>query len=115
MASNNRARLRRDSLRVASTEHPGWSASGERVPGVGDTVLCAEGEAEVVRILGRTSDGSRLLELQLIRGSKAPYFAASSNVLRRSPGAEGENWMGADAPASNKVLGRSTAAPADGK
>jgi hypothetical protein len=36
----------------------------------------------VVKVLGRTGDGSRLLELKLknVAGAK-PFFAAASNVL----------------------------------
>jgi hypothetical protein len=48
---------------------------------VGENVQCIEGEAEVVKLLGRTGDGSRLLELRLPDRPKQPFFAASSNVL----------------------------------
>jgi len=37
--------------------------------------------AEVVRILGRTGDGSRLLQLRLIGRTAPPFHAAASNVL----------------------------------
>lgn len=83
MSSNNRAPARRDTLRVAATERPGWRAPDESIPVVGERVFCAEGEADVVRVLGRTSDGSRLLELHLRGGPTTPYFASSTNVLRR--------------------------------
>jgi hypothetical protein len=75
---------RRDSLRIASVDRPGWDAGAERVPDVGDDVWCVDGVAEVVRVLGRTSDGSRLLELRLVDRPKPPYFASASNVLQRS-------------------------------
>ena len=78
----------RDRLRVTSMDVPGWSVMDALAPRVGESVFCVDGEATVVRILGRTGDGSRLLELHLTFGPKAPYFAASSNVLR--PSAEGE-------------------------
>jgi hypothetical protein len=78
------APFRRADFRVALTEHPGWCAGEGRVPDPGERVLCVDGEAEVVRVLGRTGDGGRLVELHLLYGPKAPYFAASSNVLRRS-------------------------------
>jgi hypothetical protein len=81
---------------------------------VGEIVFCREGRAEVARVLGRNSDGSRLLELRLIRGGKAPYFAASSNVLRRSKEGEGETWMGTgSATAPTEILGRSTSEGSD--
>jgi hypothetical protein len=37
--------------------------------------------AQVVRVLGKTGDGSRLLELKLPDTSAKPFFAAASNVL----------------------------------
>jgi hypothetical protein len=84
MSSNKSAPSRRDTLRISSVERPGWSTGGEgHVPPVGERVYCTEGEAEVVRVLGRTSDGSRLLELRLTGGPKTPFFASSSNVLQR--------------------------------
>ncbi|MEJ2206609.1 MAG: hypothetical protein P8170_21165 [Gemmatimonadota bacterium] len=50
------------------------------MPEPGDEVYCVEGRAEVIRLLGRTSDGSRLLELRC--GDRPqPFFASSSNVL----------------------------------
>jgi len=73
----------RDSLRIASVDLPGWDVGAERVPRVGDDVWSVDGLAEVVRVLGRTSDGSRLLELRLVDRRKPPYFAAASNVLQR--------------------------------
>lgn len=78
---NSSRRIRRDSLRVKGAERPGWSSGNERLPRVGDAVYCAAGLAEVIRILGRTGDGSRLLELSLPDQPRQPYFAAASNVL----------------------------------
>jgi hypothetical protein len=75
---------RREALRVESIDQPGWEADSERMPGVGEDVLCVDGVAEVVRVLGKTSDGSRLLELRLLERPKPPYFASSSNVLQRA-------------------------------
>lgn len=71
------------SLRVeASEERPGWVSATVRTPAVGEQVCCVEGMAEVARVLGRTGDGSRLLELLLPgRPRHHPYFAAASNVL----------------------------------
>jgi len=47
-------------------------------------VQCVEGEAEVIKVLGKISDGSRLLELRLPDRPKAPFFASSSNVLMKA-------------------------------
>ena len=73
------ARVRRESLEISSVEKNGWLAA-ERIPAVGESVYCVEGEAEVMKILGRVGDGSRLLELRLDDRPK-PFFASSSNVL----------------------------------
>ena len=81
MLPNNMARVPRESLQIESIERPGWSSGSGRIPQVGESVHCVEWQAEVVRVLGRTSDGSRLLELRLPERPKQPFFAASSNVL----------------------------------
>ena len=75
------SRVSRDSLRISSSEPPGWQppAAGH-VPTKGETVYCTQGRAEVVRVLGRTSDGSRLLELRC-EGRAGAFFAATSNIL----------------------------------
>ncbi len=88
MLPNNTARVRLDTLRIASVTLEGWHEAAGRIPDVGDTVQCVEGEAEVVRILGKVSDGSRLLELKLPDRPKASFFAASSNVLMAGAPAE---------------------------
>jgi hypothetical protein len=70
------------SLRVAaSEERPDWISGTERLPALGEQVCCTEGMAELTRILGKTSDGSRLLELVLPERPRHPFFAAASNVL----------------------------------
>ena len=89
MLPNNTARVRRDSLKVGSVEQPGWQPAVERLPRVGETVRCVEGEAEVIKVLTRLSDGGRLLELRLTLHPKVPFFAASSNVLVRTETLEG--------------------------
>lgn len=76
----NTSRVRRDSLRISTVDRPGWYPSPGRVPEPGDHIYCLEGPAEVVRLLGRTSDGSRLLELRC-EGRPQPFFASSSNIL----------------------------------
>lgn len=88
MLPNNMARVPLEKLQVASLERPGWHSGSERIPRVGENVHCIEGEAEVVKLLGRTSDGSRLLELRLPDRPKQPFFAASSNVLVQADGAQ---------------------------
>jgi hypothetical protein len=78
---NSSNRISRDTLRVAEAQQPGWLSGSEHLPAVGDQVQCAEGLAEVVRIGGKTGDGSRLLELCLPDRPRQPFFAAASNVL----------------------------------
>jgi hypothetical protein len=74
-------RIPRESLRI-SEPRPGWLSASEHLPVIGELVQCAEGMAEVVRIAGRTGDGSLLLELALPdRPVRHPFFAAASNVL----------------------------------
>ena len=70
------------SLKVtASPEYPDWISATVRAPDIGEHVWCAEGMAEVIRLLGKTSDGSRLLELNLPSRPRHPFYAAASNVL----------------------------------
>lgn len=78
---NGSRRIARQSLRVVSSERPGWVSASECPPAVGDQVHCAGGLADVIRILGKTGDGSRLLELCLADQKRPPFFAAASNVL----------------------------------
>lgn len=65
----------------APTEYESWISASERLPSVGEQVWCADGLAEVSRHLGKTGDGSRLLELILPSRPRHPFFAAASNVL----------------------------------
>jgi len=88
MSSSNTSRVSRDNLRISSVNPPGWkSAAPGHVPESGEMVYCTEGPAEVVRRLGRTSDGSRLLELRCMNQTQA-FFASSSNVLVRDAATE---------------------------
>jgi hypothetical protein len=82
MAHPDTSRVPRESLRISSVAPPGWEPSPGRLPSVGEYVYCTDGPAEVVRVLGRTSDGSRLLELRC-PDRPQPFFASSSNVLLR--------------------------------
>lgn len=68
-------------LRVDRSARPGWKTGAEQPPRPGQAVYCTEGMAEVVRILGKTGDGSRLLELRLLEKDAPPFYAAASNVL----------------------------------
>ena len=72
---------RRDPLTVNPDDRPGWISATERPLVIGENVLCAEGLASLSRILGKTGDGSRLLELILPDRPKHPFFAAASNLL----------------------------------
>ncbi len=74
-------KIGRDTLTVHLEQQPDWVAATERALIIGERVLCAEGFGELARILGKTGDGSRLLELVLPDRPKQPFFAAASNVL----------------------------------
>jgi hypothetical protein len=74
-------RIRAEALRVDPRACPGWEPGADRRFSPGDRVFCAEGIAEVVRVLGWTGAGLRLLELRLTDQAAPPFFAASSNVL----------------------------------
>jgi hypothetical protein len=74
-------------LRIDRSEHSGWATGMEELPSVGQRVYCTEGMAEVVRIFGKTGNGSRLLQLRLIGRTAPPFHAAASNILvEPSPG-----------------------------
>jgi len=72
-------------LRVDPGSRPGWKIVEHSVPRMGERVYCTEGEAEVARVCGRTSDGNRILELRILDRTAPPFYAAVSNVLVRSP------------------------------
>ena len=90
-------------LRIDRSARPGWPTGGEKPPVVGQHVYCKSGMAEVSHVLGRTSNGSRLLVLRLLDRIAAPFHASASNVLV-SPGGESTplaqllpaapNWLG---------------------
>lgn len=67
-------------LRVDPARCPGSVSGVERLPATGERVYTNEGTAVVVRILGRTGSGGRLLELAMDDGRKAPFFASAANV-----------------------------------
>ena len=75
-----KAPRRAEDVRVDPVLHPGWISGTERLPVPGETVLCSEGMAQVVKHLGKTGNG-RLLELKVADGRRAAFFAAAGNIL----------------------------------
>jgi hypothetical protein len=78
---NSTKRMRDDELFVSDSAHPGWIPASQRPPRVGDEVFCTGGQGVVAAVLGKTGDGSRLLEIKLADPAARPFFAAASNVL----------------------------------
>lgn len=78
---NSSRAFKPEDLRVDATGRPDWVSGVARMPKVGEHVLCTGGLAEVVQLLGKTSDGSRLLALRLLDGKHPPFFVAASNIL----------------------------------
>ena len=78
---NKSKRVHLDNLHVNNTERPGWLPGTERMPRVGEEVYCAGGAGTVEAMLGKTGDGSRLLQIRLESPGAKPFFAAASNVL----------------------------------
>ncbi len=72
-------------LKVDRAARPDWPTGAEQAPVAGGEVYCTAGLCTVTRVLGRTGDGSRLLELSVDGGDRRPFFAAASNVLVRPP------------------------------
>lgn len=68
------------SLRVDPAQSPGWVAGTERLPDPGERIHTHEGTGVVVRILHKTGDGGRVLEVSMDDGRKPPFFAATANV-----------------------------------
>jgi hypothetical protein len=81
MGNSSAKRIRDEHLFVSATDRPGWVAATERAPRVGDDVYCVGGAGTVSAVLGKTGDGSRLLQIQLSDPTAKPFFAAASNVL----------------------------------
>lgn len=80
-------KLSPEHLKVDRSVRPDWPTGADRTPVVGEEVYCTEGACTVTRVLGRTGNGSRLLELKLSGQDRRPFFAAASNVLVRPAGA----------------------------
>ena len=68
-------------VRVDPEKCPGWVTGAVRLPAPGERVYTNEGMALVVRVLGKTSAGGRLLELSMDDGRKPAFFAAAANVM----------------------------------
>jgi hypothetical protein len=82
MSTNNGAMRKLNAeLHVDREARPGWVSGAERTPAVGEEIYCVAGVGEVVKILGKTGDGSRLLEVKLPEPGTKPFFAAASNIL----------------------------------
>jgi hypothetical protein len=83
-------------VRVDPERSPGCVSGVERLPTLGERVHTNEGTAVVMRILGRTGSGGRLLELSMDDGRRSPFFASAANI-RVSPSVDvGSPPMAAD-------------------
>lgn len=82
MLPKNTSRLARKRLDISSYEKDGWCVV-EQTPEVGAEVVSIEGLAKVLKVLGKVSDGSRLLELEIVDRDGPPFFAPTSNVLQK--------------------------------
>lgn len=78
---NTTKRLHVEDFRVDASDRPGWVAGNVRILGIGEEVYCIGGTGIIAAILGKTGDGSRLLEIRLADETAKPFFAAASNVL----------------------------------
>lgn len=81
MTTRSFKRVHKAELYVDREARPGWLTGVERIPTVGEEVYCAGGEGAISAVLGKTGDGSRLLEIRLADPTAKPFFAAASNVL----------------------------------
>jgi hypothetical protein len=78
---NSSKRMDPRELHINAEAHPEWISANEKQPTIGEIVMCTAGLAEVIKLRGKTGDGSRLLELKLVEGTAPPFYAACSNVL----------------------------------
>lgn len=81
MQNHSATRITAADLHVSRDSRPGWVTGADRIPTVGEEIYCVQGPGEVVRVCGKTGDGSRLLEIRLPSPGARPFFAAASNVL----------------------------------
>ncbi len=87
-------------LRVDAGRCPGSVSGAERLPMAGERVYTTEGTGVVVRLLGRTDSGGRLLELTMDDGRSAPFFASAANVRVPPSGGDPIPVMGEPLPAT---------------
>ncbi|MGQ0814929.1 MAG: hypothetical protein ACT4O1_10750 [Gemmatimonadota bacterium] len=80
---NSSKRLDPRELHIDREAHPDWVSGLEKTPSIGEIVRCTAGLAEVIKVRGKTGDGTRLVELKLVEGTAPPFFAACSNILVR--------------------------------
>jgi hypothetical protein len=78
---NSSKRLDPRELHIKGESHPDWVSGLEKMPAIGEIVMCTAGLAEVIKVRGKTGDGTRLLELKLVDGTTPPFFAACSNIM----------------------------------
>jgi len=81
IARSDRSGLKPEDQRIDRQARPGWPTGAECAPRVGDVVYCTGGLGTVLRVLGKTGNGSRLLELRLPAAGAVAFFASGSNVL----------------------------------
>jgi hypothetical protein len=74
-----RAPRRAEDVKIDPVLQPGWITGLERLPDPGERVYCVQGEAQVVRLLGKTESG-RLIELKLA-DQRSPFYASAGNIL----------------------------------
>jgi hypothetical protein len=79
--SNSSRRSSVEDFLVTPSDRPGWVNGNDHTLSVGLQVYCAGGEGTVQAVLGKTSDGSRLVEIRLADPEAKPFFASSSNLL----------------------------------
>ena len=74
-------------LKVDPAKCPGWVNGATRLPAAGERVYTHEGQAVVVRVVGRTSDGrlSRFCCQSSLLSRSASYKAIARRGLARSP------------------------------
>jgi hypothetical protein len=78
-------KIRIEDFQVRPEDRPDWVSGTTRLPRAGEEIYCAAGEGTVTALLGKTGDGSRLVQIGLASAPKHPFFAAASNVLLPPP------------------------------
>ena len=81
MLPKNTSRVPRTRLDITSDPGDGRAASEQRST-VGAEVRSTERMARLVRVLGKVSDGSQSLAVNIMDRGAPPHFAATPNVLQ---------------------------------